>query len=403
MYDTLVNNYKFNQYLFVFLVLFILLQPYLGILFVTLNLNSKIILLCRDILIFIMFTFLLTKLKYKVILIDKLFVLFLFLSFINIFRSDDFISSIYSFRLYAMPIMLYFIGRFVIPLQFNISKLMNLIAILFILSCILALVISYNHDLIAFINDGSDYKIDFLGNFYTYFSDGSMINRFIGPFMDPLATAFFIVPLITYFYFFDYSIRNKIFFYILLFFLIITLTKAIIITMITVFFLLKKKKNGEYQSNVYWIFVLLPFLFLILFFNYEFIIGKVDPSTYGHLFAYYSNLNAFINQPEGYGYFRYSEVIPIEFKSTETVYFGVLLEQGIFSLLVLIFLLYKVYKYITLRLNNHKINLVIHSSFAIYIIASFTTEHFFATTSSFLFWILLGYTIKLNLYSEKIR
>jgi hypothetical protein len=242
-------------------------------------------------------------------------------------------------------------------------------------------------------------NLNYYGNFSVHLGDGVKVNRFIGPFMDPLATAFFVVPLLCYYYVHNNPLKNKVLFFLLLLLLLLTITKAIILGTFVILFLVRKKKK-EYKSYMFLVFIAIPIMAIVLALFYDKIIHNVDPSTYGHLYAYYSNINAFIQNPFGYGYFRYAENLPILFKSTETIFFSVLLEQGIFAFFIFIAALITTYRYLSARINLDKNVVVVYCSFNIYILASFTTEHFLAITSSLIFWILLGHLTKSSSFQE---
>ena len=388
-------KYVLNNYFISTISVFIIFQYLLSFVFVISGLPDNLPLYLRDLSFFVLFLMIFTKTQFRLLIHERYLLLYFLASIAIVLKSTSLSSSILSLRLYVMPFLLYCIGRYVIPERFKISLFFDVITFIFLLVGFFFLILSFNDELFNSVKNSSLGPLFSKGNLYVYQANGDRYHRYFGPFLDPLATAFFIVPLISFYYFNPKNLKSGMFLTLLSLYLLLTMTKAVIGSVLVVFLLIQKK-NSRWKISTKLLFYIIPALFIFIIFFYEILIENASPSTYGHLFAYYSNVRAFIKNPMGYGYFRFSDNLPIEFYSTESIYFSIILEQGILVFMIFASFILKLLSYLKSQINIDTNNVILYCSLCIYLIASFTTEHFFATTSSFVFWLILGHMASKN-------
>ena len=224
-------------------------------------------------------------------------------------------------------------------------------------------------------------------NFFFFHDNGTVTPRAFGAFFDPLETGFFSAAL----FFSLYETHRRrlarfagvlcVFVALLL---LLTLTRAIIfgVAFVVIYSLLRKRGIA---SLPIWLALVAAGLFVVAaILNIESLAASLDPSSVGHLNAYLniSVTSALIGSPPDPGAPR----------GSESLYLTILIELGALVLVAYVVWFASIYRTLLRNYDFPYMRPALESMF-IYILASFTTEHWFAITSGSLFWLLLGNTV----------
>lgn len=230
-------------------------------------------------------------------------------------------------------------------------------------------------------------------NFYSYYGDYRLM-RLFGPFFDPLSTGFFLVPLL----FFakqqawGKGIAWKLIYIVLFILLLLTQTRAILLAYIATLFFLRSGKEGYKLMSIKWIVVSIMVIIAAVVANYNILLKFVDPSTWGHLKAYYRIFTEL--KDESFFTLLLGRGIPEDLNiGNESLFTSMIAYNGLLYFFIFNCFIVSVFKNLS-RNVNAPLNYVVLASMIAYYLASFTTEHWFATTSSGLFWVLLGMAVQ---------
>jgi hypothetical protein len=392
------------------LTVFLIFQNVFVLLLASLSITGRFltsVYFVKEMLIFVGIALLFLKFKFsfRVQTHDFWALVFLSIAIMSIFKTpSNLMSAAVSAKLYIMPMFLFFMGRAMFrKVSENVFEAM--FVSIFVAVTVLSVVIYlFPADVLVSMNINELFKGKLLSvdsvlgvpkNFFTIFCN-TLIKRNVGPFFDPLALAFFLVPIVFYF---RYRSQNGLYrfgYWILLALLISTITRAVILAYFLTIILLAKHRSGTLVLRKKTMALIGLGSITILSVAIEYLLKIVDPSTWGHLFAYKTHIGNIVSHPLGIGYFRKGNVqVDLGFHSTESIYLAMMLENGMPFLIVFILFLLPCYKRVE-SVSMTALGKVSLSSLICYAIASFTTEHWFAVTSSSLFWIILGYTCSLR-------
>jgi hypothetical protein len=303
-------------------------------------------------------------------------------------------------KFYVVPIVLYFVGRATAPFKRD-----RQLAYFLMTLGILYVVLGTAYELIgrdALADAGLKAllgeKLNGIGradelvnglpiNFWFFRSNGQMIPRAIGALFDPLASAYFGVTL--FFYLWEMHRRRVVvgagpLAAAVAVLIGLSLTRAMIFGIVVVFVASLLHKKGIAAMPLWPALVAGVVGVVTLAMNVDTIAPLLDPSSGGHLRAYLQLdvTNSLIGH-------RFAGGAP---RGYESLYSTIFFECGIVGLLC--FLTWFVQLYFRMRkLVGYPFALAAFESLMVYLWASFTTEHLFASSSCGLFWFLLGNTL----------
>lgn len=304
-------------------------------------------------------------------------------------------------RFYLSPVLFYLIGKAAAPFRESrqIGRFVVFVAILYVAIGFLFVLIDrnilMNFGLREFLHQ-KDSDLGRLGetyngmqtNWFYFREDGGVIYRALGPFLDPLITAFFGAPL----FFFLYETRRRrlvryagILTMLVGLLLMLTLTRAIVLSVSFVFLFSLVRKKGIAALPPWLALVVGGFAVVAAIFNIESLISSLDPSSAAHVKAYlnFSITTGLMGSPPNPGAPR----------GAESLYLTILFELGAGVLTVFVVWFASIYRKI---LRGHELpymRAALESMF-VYLLASITTEHWFVFTSGSLFWFLLGNVLR---------
>ena len=237
------------------------------------------------------------------------------------------------------------------------------------------------------IGRGNDVMNGLPMNFWFFRSDGTMVPRAFGALFDPLASAYFGATLV--FYLWEAHRRKVVAGAGLLAAAIAVLiglsfTRAMILGVIIVFLASLVHKKGIIAIPFWPVLVAGAVSVGLLVANLDRVIPFLDPSSGGHLSAYVK-LDDTRNLISLFGH-RFASGTP---RGEESLYSTIFFECGIVGLGC--FLTWFLHLYFRIRkLIGYPYARATFESLIVYMIASSTTEHWFAASSCTLFWFLLG-------------
>ncbi|MBN1294301.1 MAG: hypothetical protein JXB48_20870 [Candidatus Latescibacteria bacterium] len=391
-------------YLFSFLLL---VQFQLALILSTLDISInaiKLLFALKQVVVIVFFPIaaIYLLLSEKIHSVDKWAILFGCAVVTSVFLSNaDQKAVIYGVKLYLNPVLLYAIGR--VFRSGHTRRDVNFVMILFSLAIIIFEMLFYFlgektlsdlniEKIYAARGDSVEKGYNLIGSCYFHNKEGVVMRRAFGPFFDPLTFAFFSVPILFWFRYKRRSLFESFLYYSVIIIVLLSLTRAIIGACIIGYMFTGMKKGRYFARTKKLAFCILIGFIVIGVFIKE-LLSVVDPSTWGHLSAYYNLVGNIINHPFGLGYFRNAETkIDIGFHSTESIYLAMALENGVPFLLIFLIFAYKLHKALIIN-GSGLVQFTAHSSLLVYGIASLTTEHWFAISSSSMFWILAGYAV----------
>jgi hypothetical protein len=300
-------------------------------------------------------------------------------------------------KFYVVPILLYFVGRATAPFKRD-----RQLAYFLMTLGILYVVLGTAYELIgrdALADAGLKAllgeKLNGIGradelvnglpiNFWFFRSNGQMIPRAIGALFDPLASAYFGVTL--FFYLWEIHRRRVVagagYLAAAVAVLIgLTFTRAMILGIVIVFVASLLHKKGIAAMPLWPAIVAGVVGVVMLATNVDSIVPLLDPSSGGHLRAYLQ-----LDVTSSLIGHRFAVDAP---RGEESLYSTIFFECGIAGLIC--FLTWFVQLYFRIRkLIGYPFARATFESLIIYLLASFTTEHLFASSSCGLFWFLFG-------------
>ncbi len=305
-------------------------------------------------------------------------------------------------RFYLSPVLFFLIGKAAKPFRGSrqIGRFVVFVGILYVAIGFLFILIDRNilmdYGLREFLHQ-KDSDLGKLGETYNgmqvnwfYFREGGgVIYRALGPFLDPLITAFFGAPL---FFFLYETHRRRLVRYagtltvLVGGLLIFTLTRAIVLGVGFVFVFSLARKKGIAALPVWLALVVGGLAVVAAIFNIESLISSLDPSSAAHLNAY---LNFSITTTDLMG----SPPDPGAPRGAESLYLTILLELGAGVLTVFLVWFASIYRKMLRGYEAPYMRAALEST-VVYLLASFTTEHWFVFTSGSLFWFLLGNVLR---------
>jgi len=332
------------------------------------------------------------------------------------------------YRAVAVPVVLYFIGRFI---PFSEKEMVSSIKlIVFTAFCVgfFGIVeriflpnsfwIKANISHLQILKGLHPYKalpINFFGIY-----GGHYIRRAVSTYCDPLSFGFaniFVIPLIIYFVIIDKtkmfkSVSRKLgIVAVVSFSQILTITRASILANLFSFgvfslYLRKiRRKILQVITLIALAFLLTPLIQTI----YHQTVNITDPSSLGHLRALKIGLENIIVYPLGYGFGTGGYVGRIfgTGLAGESLYFSIMVECGIigiglFVLSIMFLVIYcsKNKKYLRNNAVLKGLVYIIIASTLGYALASLTTEHWQAFVSSGIYWIYAGIVVQ-GIYKNK--
>jgi hypothetical protein len=221
-------------------------------------------------------------------------------------------------------------------------------------------------------------------NFYFFREGASVIYRAFGAFFDPLVTAFFGASLLFFLY---ETYRRKLAKYAGLLtilvgvLMLLTLTRAIILVVAFVLVFSLVHKRGIAALPIWLALVFAGAAVIAVALNFESLLLSLDPSSVAHL-SVYSNVGlttSLIGSPPD----------PASPRGAESLYLTIFMEFGIGALVVFVVWFTSIYRVLLRKYEQPYVRPALESMF-VYLLASFTTEHWFIFTSGALFWSLLG-------------
>jgi hypothetical protein len=300
-------------------------------------------------------------------------------------------------RFYLTPVAFYLIGKAAAPFldERQIGRFVVFVAVLYVAIGLFFVVIDrqflMDYGLRSFVHQklneaarGDETYNGMPTNFFYFHTDGSVSNRAFGAFFDPLETAFFGGTL---FFFLYETHRRKLVRYagvltlLVGLLLMLTLTRAIIVGVAFVLLFSLVRKRGIVALPIWLALAVGAVSVVAAVLNIQMLLMSLDPSTVGHLNAYRNVgiTSALIGSPPDPGAPR----------GSESLYLTILVELGVGALAVYVVWFVSIYRSLLREYELPFMRAGLESMF-VYLVASFTTEHWFAFTSGSLFWFLLG-------------
>lgn len=405
MFD-LTNN-RIKLLLFFFFILCLVFQNSLALILVNIFETNfvRIIFVIKESILFICFILmLLTVRSYRLGMCDFLGLLVMFYIFLRFsFGSADISTKLYSFRLYAVPIVLYFLGKMYFG-NISFSKIRNMLLFVTIPFLILSVFFYFvDKKSLSAWNMGALFEAKgmalrgagfldaFPVNFFSFYGN-NIYERLFGPLFDPLATAFFLVPFLFLFLTeMKFNKRYDAFFLFFSFFivLLLTQTRAILGGIFLTILFISGAKYSKLESRIKLFVVMFLAGFSILLAFYNFLMPYADPSSRGHLVAYEVFLGSLSTASPMDIAFGQGLPRGLRFGS-ESIFISMIIHGGVlFCLLFLLFVFKGIFEVVKNK-NCFQMKLIVIFSFVCYFVSSFTTEHWFAVSSSGMFWVLFG-------------
>jgi hypothetical protein len=300
-------------------------------------------------------------------------------------------------RFYLAPVAFYLLGRVARPFQSDrrIARFVIFVAALYVAVGFLFVILDRNWLLDYGLRDFFHQKMQDLGredeifnglpiNFYFFREGGKEISRAFGAFFDPLVTAFFGAAV--FFYIAETYRRMRTVFTGALtalvgLMLLLTLTRAIILIVILVILISSVTRRGIASLPLWVALVAVGLAVLAIALNMDALIQSLDPSSVGHLDAYLSigPTTGVLGAPPDPGAPR----------GSESLYLTAFLEMGAIVFIAYALWIGSLYAKLRRHYGQPYTRPALESMF-IYLLASFTTEHWFVFTSGAFFWLLLG-------------
>jgi len=363
--------------------------------------SSKVYVVKDLVIVSFVLLMLLTKARYEICSLDKYVITLILLVpvLLTLYSANawEFISAV---RFYTMPLVMYLLGRYVIHLKDDrvFEKFILFVSIAFVVISLAYVFIDRDILLALNITDFFQDKYKIFGrsdamingfpiNFYFHRSDGSMMERSFGALFDPLATAFFGATIL-FFCYELYRRKKKVVYFFLAWLILLVIglsfTRAILLMIPVVLLMYGIKKYFVRITPILPIIVFMMFFIVVMTQNLENLRSVLDPSTIAHLSVY--EFDQIISLATG-------QVRDSEIRGSESLYLTMIKENGLlfFGLYLLLFV--KIYRYLISN-KDQVFSYALLTSFVVYVMASFTTEHWFALSSSSLFWFLLGRNVK---------
>lgn len=306
-------------------------------------------------------------------------------------------------RFYLSPIAFFLIGRVAAPFltERQIARFVVFVATLYVVVGFIFVAIDRNllmdyglraffHQKLAGLGRSDETFNDLPINFYFFREGQKEIYRAFGAFFDPLVTAFFGAAL--FFYIYETHRRRLAKYAGLLtvlvgFMILLTMTRAIILVVVLVLIIGLLFKRGIASLPI-WLAVTSAGLAIVaVALNLNTLLASLDPSSIGHLNAYL-NINAttgLIGAPPE----------PDAPRGNESLYLTIFLELGVIVTGVIAVWITSLYRGLLRHYDEPYMRPALEAMF-VYMLASFTTEHWFVFTSGALFWLLLGNVTKLS-------
>ncbi len=404
-------NILIKRMLFLTFIYLLLLQNSIALLIVSfIDIKPDFIFISKELyIVTLLLVLIIIKKKYLISKIDKIIILIIsYLIVVAIGSYHGITSTIYGLRYYIVPFSLLFLGKFffneLTEDDYNKTLTIAIILLLFLSIfyvvvdkyTLLGLNISKVFEAKGKIVAGTGFYKDFPLNFFSFYGE-KVYRRLVGPFFDPLAIGFFLVPLLFYCRYEvspKYNITNHIFYLSLIVLLIFSQTRAIILSFMLTTLVIKKSNQGKFVINNNLLIILVAFIIAIVIVIIFSSIGELDPSSRAHLSSYYNFINHMrhITLRE----FLIGQGFPEDLNfGSESIFLSMIIHNGFIFFILFNYFVYSVYRHITINMNN-TIRLNAASSLIAYYLASFTTEHWFAITSSGIFWIILGISLSDN-------
>ena len=402
-------NLIIKKIFFVLLIVALLFQNSFALLLCSLTAsNASPVFYAKEMIVAtVIMLMLVSRKKYNITKLD-IIVLLLIASYLilSIINYNSIPSSLFGVKYFVVPMILYFIGRYWFK-DIDSNTLYELLTVVIVVVIILALSYFFvdKNVLIdlnirsVFESKGQDvesgrFMEGFPINFYSYYGDYRVM-RLFGLFFDPLAAGFFLLPLL----FFSRKLQSgknkftwKLIYVLLFILLLLTQTRAILLAYIATLIFIRTKGDTYKIISLKWIFVSIGTFIAAVAVNYEILIKIVDPSTWGHINAYYKIIIAL--KDDSILRLLIGKGIPENLDvGNESLFASMIVYNGILYFLLFNWFVVSAFKSLSTNINSTLTQVALSSMMAYYL-ASFTTEHWFATTSSGLFWILLGMAIR---------
>jgi len=362
------------------------------------SLDSSRIYAIKDLLIvFLISLMLLTKTRYEICSLDKyVLILICLLPIIIALNSIDAWGMVSGMRFYMMPLVMYLLGRYLLQLKDDhlIEKFILFLAVGYVVLSLVYVFIDREILLGLNISDFFEDKFKIFGrsdamingypvNYFFHHKDGSLSARSFGALFDPLATAFFGTTILCFCYELYKRKKRSIYLVLSLAILLVvglTFTRAILFMLPVVLLLYGFRKGHVRTAPLLPILLAMLFGIIILALYQEELNLFLDPSTIAHLSVY---------RLENILSLSAAQQDDIEIRGSESLYLTMIKDYGILFLILYLVLFAKIYRHLITE-KERMYNYSLLASFAVYVMASFTTEHWFALSSSSLFWFLLG-------------
>ncbi len=303
-------------------------------------------------------------------------------------------------RFYLAPVVFYLIGKAAAPFvdSRQVGRFVVFVAVLYVLIGFGFVLINRNflmdfgmreffHQKLADVGRADATYKEMPTNFFYFLSNGTVFVRAFGAFLDPLETSFFGAAL----FFFLYETHKRklarfagVLCVLVALLLLLTFTRAIIAGVAFVMIISLVRKRGIASLPVWLALVAAGLGVVTAMLNLESLLASLDPSSLGHLNAYLniSITSAMIGSPPDLGAPR----------GSESLYLTILVELGAGVLAIFLVWFASIYRTLLSGFEFPYMRASLESMF-VYLLASFTTEHWFAITSGTLFWFLLGNTV----------
>lgn len=304
-------------------------------------------------------------------------------------------------RFYLAPVVFYLIGKAATPFVNNrqVGRFVVFVAVLYVLIGLAFVLINRNflmdfgmreffHQKLADVGRADATYKGMPTTFFYFLSDGTVFGRAFGAFLDPLETSFFGATL---FFFLYETHRRKLARFagllcvLVALLMLLTFTRAIILGVAFVMIVSLVRKRGIASLPVWLALVAAGLGVVAAMLNLESLLASLDPSSVGHLNAYLniSITSAIIGSPPDLGAPR----------GSESLYLTILVELGAGVLAIFVVWFVSIYRTLLRGFELPYMRASLESMF-VYILASLTTEHWFAITSGALFWFLLGNIVR---------
>ena len=337
------------------------------------------------------------------LLIISLILLTVVITFINGASAQIAIERI---RFFIFPMLLILIGKHFFR-NLTFPSIRSIFIIIAVFTCIISIiyygVFICREDLLLEGNITKIYETKnanaalwhgFQANFYTLINPSHEVKRIFGPFFDPLALGFFLVPFL---FLCRYELKQRTTFRLLMLYvvliclLLLSFTRSIIIAYFFTCFAIRIRDRHVGILSTKWIIIALALVTVVLVFYFDEITLRADPSSWGHLNAYADRLNLLISSHPR-DILLGQRIAEGSILKSESLFVTILLQNGVLYLFLFFVFIFMAASRLRRQIES-PLNLIVFSSLFVYLLASLTTEHFFATTSCAVFWILLGISL----------